>query len=324
MSFGLVLVIGFLLLVSLVISAALSALGTFFQSVLPGRSDLVYQLLNLAISLVVITLLFAAIYKILPDVNIRWSDVWVGAFVTAILFTVGKTLIGIYLGHSSATSVYGAAGSLAVILIWIYYSAVILFFGAEFTQVYASSRGTEITPARGAVFMTADDRAHQGISSQEKSRQPRPAHAPSGVPVAVPVTGQSTKTTKVETQQNQITLPEYRRYPQNIEFGRPSMPLPVKIFSSVVGTLVGVLGVSGLVMSVRSTPSKKKLELENQQLKQEADHMREMAQRMQNEAGQLQTTASLMGSFGENLENQGERIEGAVEKIQKQTKKGVG
>ena len=123
--------------------------------------------MNVAISFAVITLLFAAIYKVLPDVEIAWSDVWTGAAVTALLFTIGKLLIGLYLGHASVGSTYGAAGSLLVLLIWVYYSAQILLFGAEFTQVYAREYGTRIVPDKSAVPVTEEARAKQGIPHEE-------------------------------------------------------------------------------------------------------------------------------------------------------------
>lgn len=150
LSFAMVLVISFLLLVSLVLSAALAAVATFFSRFMP---DLVIlgQALNFVISFGFITLLFAAIYKFLPDVNVAWKDLWIGAATTALLFNIGKFLIGLYLGSSGASSTYGAAGSLVVILLWVFYSAQILLFGAEFTQVFAKYRGSEITPSAHAV-----------------------------------------------------------------------------------------------------------------------------------------------------------------------------
>jgi membrane protein len=141
LAFLMVLVIGFLLLIFLILSAGISALSNYLNGLLPGFSY-VLQILNFIISFATITLLFAVIYRILPDTNIAWGDVWVGAAVTSLLFTIGKTLIGFYLGHVSAGSAYGAAGSLVVFLIWIYYSAQIFFFGAEFTQVYARKYGS--------------------------------------------------------------------------------------------------------------------------------------------------------------------------------------
>ncbi len=145
LSFGMVLTIGFLLLVSLIISAMLSGISKLEINLLPGFTIL-WQLLNLAISFGFISLLFALIYKYLPDVKIRWQDVWVGAIITALLFTLGKFLIGLYLGRGSFASSYGAAGSLIVFLAWVFYSAQILLFGAEFTQVYARKYGKGIRP----------------------------------------------------------------------------------------------------------------------------------------------------------------------------------
>jgi membrane protein len=178
---SMVLGIGFLLLVSLLLSAGISAIGTFLGEVLPG-SAVFWQIVNAALSLVIITLLFAAIFKILPDAEVRWSDVWIGAILTSLLFVIGKTLIGIYLGHSSVGSTYGAAGSLLVFLVWVYYSAQILFFGAEFTQVYARQRGRRIVPSEDAMALTAEAKAEQGIQPTETP----PSAAPSGrhVPAA--------------------------------------------------------------------------------------------------------------------------------------------
>jgi membrane protein len=143
LSFTLVLGVGFLLLVSLVVSAALAAAGSLLDGRLPG-GDAVLQALNFVVSLAAVTLLFAMIYKLLPDTHVEWHDVWFGAGVTAALFTLGKTLIGLYLGRSSVGSAYGAAGSLVIILVWVYYAAQILFFGAELTQVYARRHGSRI------------------------------------------------------------------------------------------------------------------------------------------------------------------------------------
>ena len=134
LSFSLLLGIGFLMLVSLVISAGLTAFSGYFSAVMP---PLFLHAMNVAVSFGVITVLFAMMFKILPDIYIPWRDVWVGAAMTAVLFTLGKHLIGLYLGHSGFSSTYGAAGSLIVVLVWVYYSSQIVFFGAEFTQTYA-------------------------------------------------------------------------------------------------------------------------------------------------------------------------------------------
>jgi YihY family inner membrane protein len=170
LSMTMVLGIGFLLLVSLVLSAGLAALGRFFGGLLPGAEAL-WQVVEFAVSFGVVTLLFAAIYKVLPDAEIRWGDVWVGAAATALLFALGKLLIGLYLGHASVGSTYGAAGSLLVLLVWIYYSAQILFFGAEFTQAYARRYGSRIVPAEGAVAVTEEARAQQGMPDRETVEQ---------------------------------------------------------------------------------------------------------------------------------------------------------
>jgi membrane protein len=138
-SLGLVAALGFLLLVSLVISTMLSAMSDYINQHLPS-GHLILQTLTFLISFCLITLLFAAIYKVLPDKEIRWHDVMIGALVTALLFTIGKSLISLYIGSSTIASSYGAAGSLIVVLLWIYYSAQIFLLGAEFTKVYASHR----------------------------------------------------------------------------------------------------------------------------------------------------------------------------------------
>ena len=138
LSFGIVLAIGFLLLVSLVVSTAISAVS----DVLFEGSRVLAQGGEFATSFLVITLLFAAIYKLLPSRHIRWGDVWVGAAVTSLLFNIGKILIGLYLSRATVGSPYGAAGTLVVLILWIYYSAHIFFFGAEFTREYALSHGS--------------------------------------------------------------------------------------------------------------------------------------------------------------------------------------
>jgi membrane protein len=141
LSFGMVLAMGFLLLVSLVIGAALAALHKWSETMLPGGL-VVLNLLNLAVGFGVTTLLFAAAYRILPRARVAWADVWIGAAVTAALFSVGKYLIGLYLGRAGVSSGFGAAGSLVIILVWVYYSAQIFLLGAEFTWVFAHARGS--------------------------------------------------------------------------------------------------------------------------------------------------------------------------------------
>ena len=171
LSFGMVLGIGFLLIVSLAASAAVSALGKFWQPLF-GAWGLVAELLNLVISFALVTVTFAMIYKIIPRVRIGWRDVWVGAAVTALLFAIGKSLIGIYLGRSGFASGFGAAGSLIVVLVWMYYSAQIFLLGAEFTKVYARTRGThcpaEATPKGGSA---AEPQASPRPRSSEAARR---------------------------------------------------------------------------------------------------------------------------------------------------------
>jgi membrane protein len=158
--------IGFLLLVSLAASAWLAALGKFFSRLLPLPAAAM-ETANALLSFVIITVMFAVIYKLLPDVKIAWRNVWTGAAVTAVLFTIGKALIGLYLGRSTVASVYGAAGSLIVILLWIYYSAQLVFFGAEFTKVYSRRFGVAVVPDRTAVTLTAAARAVQGMDRRK-------------------------------------------------------------------------------------------------------------------------------------------------------------
>jgi membrane protein len=140
-SFGLILAIGFLLLVSLVLNVVIAATGSFFGSILPASESSLQGTVAFTTFLVG-TFLFAAIYKFLPDVQLKWSDVIVGASFTSLLFTVGKQLLGIYLGKASFVSMYGAAGSLVIVLVWVYYSAQLFFFGAEFTKIYTRTFGS--------------------------------------------------------------------------------------------------------------------------------------------------------------------------------------
>ena len=145
LSFVMILIIGLLLVLSLMVSIALSFVAKFLHSWVP-LPVFSLQLADWGLSILLITLLFAMVFKILPDVKIAWSDVWVGSAITAILFTLGKILFGMYLARSSISSAYGAASSLAIILMWVYYSAQVLFIGAELTQVYANRYGSHIKP----------------------------------------------------------------------------------------------------------------------------------------------------------------------------------
>lgn len=146
-SFALVVGIGFLLIVSLVATALVDALSNSARNLLPG-TDFIWGLAVEGVSFIILTLFFAVLFKVLPDAELKWRDVWAGAAVTALLFVIGKTLIGLYLGRSAVASTYGSAGSLVILLLWVYYSAQIFLFGAEFTQVYARRKATP--PAGGS------------------------------------------------------------------------------------------------------------------------------------------------------------------------------
>ncbi|MBB4638597.1 YihY/virulence factor BrkB family protein [Longimicrobium terrae] len=175
LSLGMILGIAFLLLVSLGISAALSAMGGALGGFFPGVPEPVLYAVNLAISFVVITALFAAMFKVLPDARIAWRDVWVGAVVTSLLFLVGKFVLGFYLGRSNPGEAFGAAGSLALVLVWIYYSAMILLVGAEFTQTWAVTRGGGIRPESGARFKATepvDPRDTPSGKAREQAKHP--------------------------------------------------------------------------------------------------------------------------------------------------------
>ncbi|MEX8547334.1 MAG: YihY/virulence factor BrkB family protein [Mucilaginibacter sp.] len=152
-SFSMVISLGFLLIVSLIISALISALSNKITHYFPEVTVQLFNLVNLGITFLVIAVLFGIIFKFLPDVKIGWRDVRTGAFFTSLLFMLGKYLIGIYIQTTGTGSTYGAAGSIIVILVWIYYTAAILYFGAEFTQVYADNYGHKIEPAEYAVHI---------------------------------------------------------------------------------------------------------------------------------------------------------------------------
>jgi membrane protein len=170
MSLGMVLAIAFLLLVSFVISAALSAFGQALGQMLGGGvSNVILEVINAAISFGVITLLFAAMFKVLPDADMRWRDVWIGAALTALLFVIGKFLLSYYLGHSNQGEAFGAARSLVLVFLWIYYASNILLFGAEFTQSWAERHGG-IRPAPGAVRV-------QEVKQHVRESGPEPHHA---------------------------------------------------------------------------------------------------------------------------------------------------
>ena len=168
LSFGLILGVGFLLIASLVLSAALAALGKWWAPLFGGW-DVLLQACNFLLGFALVTVVFAMIYKFMPRVPIEWRDVWIGAAVTSLLFSIGKFLIGLYIGRSSVTSGYGAAGSLVVLLLWVYYSAQIFLMGAEFTGVYARSHGSmkgrqRPAPVAGRATDTAADERQPGAA----------------------------------------------------------------------------------------------------------------------------------------------------------------
>lgn len=169
LSFGMILGIGFLLLVSLVVSAVLAAFGDWWGGFMGGW-DTLAQVLNFVFSFALVTVMFAVIYKFMPHVKIQWHDVWIGAAVTALLFTIGKHLIGLYIGKSGVTSTFGAAGSLVVLLLWVYYSAQIFLLGAEFTWAYAHSHGSMRETAPAAAKQAADQPAI--VAPADKQPQP--------------------------------------------------------------------------------------------------------------------------------------------------------
>jgi membrane protein len=173
-SFTMVLAIGFVLLVSLVLSTLLASFGNFIGG-LVADAEVLLWIVNFVISFLIFAVFFALIFKVIPDVEITWRDVWIGAVITALLFKIGEYALGFYFERSDPTSAFGAAGSVILLLLWVYYSAQILFLGAEFTQVYATELGSGIKPDRDAVVLSEKDRVKQGIPSEEKVERARQA-----------------------------------------------------------------------------------------------------------------------------------------------------
>jgi membrane protein len=165
LSFGMVVATGFLLVVSLLVSAVLGAANEYLSG--GASSETVWRVLHLGVSIAVFGLMFAMIYRVLPDVRIPWEDVWIGGLLTAVLFSAGKVLIGLYLGRSGVASAYGAAGSLVLFLLWVYYSSQILFLGAAFTKVNADAHGHFAVPNGHAVPVTEEARAREGLARPE-------------------------------------------------------------------------------------------------------------------------------------------------------------
>jgi membrane protein len=174
LSFSMVLGVAFLLVVSLLVSTVLATLGATLD-VLPDAWHMVGHAFDALVSLVVFTALFGIMFKVLPDVEMSWRDVWIGAALTAGLFFIGKLAIGLYLGHSAMASSYGAAGSFVVLLVWVYYAAQVFFLGAELTQVYANEHGSRIRPAENAELVTDAERTNKGekpIRRRKATRKP--------------------------------------------------------------------------------------------------------------------------------------------------------
>lgn len=167
LSFAMVIGVSFVLLVSLILSALLAMITDYFSYLLPG-ADILWQLLDAGLSFSVITVLFALIFKVVPDVDIHWRDVWLGALITALLFVGGKTAIAYYLGRSGIGSAYGAAGSFLVLLAWVYYSSQILFFGAEFTKLHAEEHRSKVKPLQGVKPIS--EQAKQRARGQKPAR----------------------------------------------------------------------------------------------------------------------------------------------------------
>lgn len=176
LSFGMVLGVGFLLLASLLVNALLSTLGPFLRDTLPGGA-LLWNAVNFGVTLVVIGVMFGLIFKVLPDVRVGWKEVLLGGFVTAVLFMLGQLALGFYLSFANVGSAFGAAASLVIILVWIYYSAQILFLGAEFTQAYANGYGSGLSPKPHARFVTEEAMAQQGLKSKQPRKQEARAQA---------------------------------------------------------------------------------------------------------------------------------------------------
>jgi membrane protein len=174
LSFGLILGLAFLLIVSLMVSTAVSAIGGWAGGLLPGW-ELLQQAANIVIALGISTVLFAMIFKFMPTVPVRWHDVWIGAAVTAVLFEVGKTAIGLYLGKSGVSDSFAAAGSLVVVLAWVYYAAQIFLLGAEFTKVYADEHGSVEGSKAVVATKAAKEVAETGTSSAANKIKPQSA-----------------------------------------------------------------------------------------------------------------------------------------------------
>lgn len=187
LSFGIIASLGFILLVSLAATSVVEALGKRLEAMLPDATVIVFYVINLVLNIGVTTLLFAIIFKVLPDAKIRWKDIWPGALATSILFLIGKFGISLYISKTNVGSSYGAAGSLAVIFVWIYYSSIILYLGAEFTKAYIFNRGVKVIPDKYAEWNNQptvpgaepkETPAKPASTPSERQRQPSPPAVP--------------------------------------------------------------------------------------------------------------------------------------------------
>ena len=181
LSFGLIATLGFLLLVSLGVTAVVEGLGNRLMAAFPDVTVVIFYLINLILTLAITTFLFAVVFKVLPDAKIKWKDIWPGAIATSILFMLGKFAISFYISKSNVGSTYGAAGSLVILLLWVYYSSIILYFGAEFTKAYAIKRGAHIVPSEYAVWnkdsvVPGAETKEKQAAVLEKKLAPKPHH----------------------------------------------------------------------------------------------------------------------------------------------------
>jgi hypothetical protein len=209
LSFGVILGLVFLLMVSLVVSAALSAVGGWAGDAIPGGA-VVLQAVNLVVSLAVATVLFAFIFKVLPSTRIAWRDVWVGAFTTAVLFEIGKSLIGLYLGKSSTTQAFAAAGSLVVLIAWVYYAAQIFLLGAEFTKVYAHEHGSrkamQMPTANAEAAAPVAQPSPQPAAALPAVSAARPAVAATPAPGKAPVNPSMPATARLQETRHRLEV----------------------------------------------------------------------------------------------------------------------
>lgn len=173
LSFGVIISLGFILLISLLIDAGVAILGNYLSDIIPWLSEALLYAADVVISITMATIVFMILFKVLPDVKIKWKVTWVGALVTAILFTIGKFLIGYGLGNSDVGSMYGAAGSVVIVLLWVFYSSIILFFGAEITQQYAEQIDREIKPKDHAVLLETHEVEKEGGKATKKAEKER-------------------------------------------------------------------------------------------------------------------------------------------------------